>query len=202
MSYEADLVGHYACVRQRLYRPPPRVVKELPMLIVKKPEPRAKAVRRPKVKAPQKPMTARAILAEVSLEHMISAKAIMSHSRMAMYTHARRVAAMRMYVELGHSFKQIGRFFKRDHTTILHMIRELAKADPAWGARYQALRDQRVEERDQQLGEVMLRHLAGMRPVDIARHLGIDRSSVCNLIRTGATRLLLKSVEAEKGHGS
>ena len=200
MSYEAELAGHYAGVRARLYRPPPRPVLDLPKLIAKKPEPRARNV--PKPKAPPKPFTARSIIAEVSRKYGVSAKAIMSESRMAIYVPARREAVMRMYVELGHSLMRIGRLFKRDHTTILHMIRELAKAEPAWGARYQELRDQRREDRDHLLDNVMKRHLGGMRPCDIARELDIDRSRVCNLIRTGATRLLLNSVEVEEAQGS
>ena len=200
MSYEGELQSHYAGVRHRLYHPAPRVIPAPPKVIAKKPEPRARNIRRPKALA--KPLTARSIVAEVSRKHHVSAKAIMSDSRMAIYIPARREAVMRMYVELGHSLMRIGRLFKRDHTTILHMIRELAKADPAWGARYQALRDQRRADRDLLIGKVMQRHLSGMRACDIARDLDVDRSSVCNMIRTGATRLLLNSVEVEEAQGS
>lgn len=200
MSYEAELHSHYAGVRQRLYHPAPRAIPVPPKVIEKKPEPRARNIRRPKVTV--KPISTRSIVAEVSRKYGVSAKAIMSDSRMAIYVPARREAVMRMYVELGHSLMRIGRLFKRDHTTILHMIRELAKADPAWGARYQALRDQRRADRDLLIGKVMQRHMSGMRPCDIARDLDVDRSSVCSMIRTGATRLLLNSVEVEEAQGS
>ena len=58
----------------------------------------------------------------IALDHCVSVKEIMSPNQQRHVAHARFAA----YVALrdrGLSMPQIGRFFKRDHTTVLHGIR-------------------------------------------------------------------------------
>ncbi len=67
-----------------------------------------------------KSMTMRAIADEVCREHGVTLLDLRSSRRRPQYVLARREAYWRCREETTCSFTQIGRFFNKDHTTVLH----------------------------------------------------------------------------------
>lgn len=126
-----DLLDHYKAVRQRITGEPQR---RIPVA----------AYRRPVVALPAPPQAPlappppdlleglvappriKAIIREVLVAHNMTWAEIVSPARTWNYTAPRR-HLWKALQEAGLSLPQIGRLFKRDHTTILHGIRELAK---------------------------------------------------------------------------
>lgn len=66
----------------------------------------------------------RQITFQVALKHNVTVADILSRMRDAPIVKARYEAMWRLSTEGGLSTTQIGRFFKRDHTTALHGIRK------------------------------------------------------------------------------
>lgn len=62
------------------------------------------------------------IAARVALLHEITVAELRGTSRQVRYAHPRQEAMLIMH-EAGYSMPRIGRFFHRDHTTVLHGIR-------------------------------------------------------------------------------
>lgn len=62
------------------------------------------------------------IAAEVADKHRISLFDIRSHRRSQPLVRARQEAMYRCRMETSKSYPQIGRFFKRDHTTVIHAV--------------------------------------------------------------------------------
>lgn len=62
------------------------------------------------------------IIAGVAVAHGMSADALLGTNRLKAVTHARQHAYYRIAAETQLSLPQIGRVFKKDHTTILHGI--------------------------------------------------------------------------------
>lgn len=62
------------------------------------------------------------IAAEVATENLLTVPAIRAPSKLAAIAHPRQEAMLRM-IEAGFSTPQIGRFFGKDHTTVIHGAR-------------------------------------------------------------------------------
>jgi len=91
------------------------------------------------------------------IEHAVAARFGMTREEMRRITHARAVARPRqiaMYLAreiTGHSLPRIGNHFGRDHTTVLHAVRnitKLAAADPVIAAQVQGCRELLARARD------------------------------------------------------
>ena len=65
------------------------------------------------------------VVAEVANKYGISRGELLGHSRRGHLIRPRFEAYYRCYRELGKSLPQIGAYFERDHTTILHGIRRM-----------------------------------------------------------------------------
>lgn len=68
------------------------------------------------------PASMRRIALDVALGHRISVKSLTGRSRCPDLAHPRQEAMFRMR-QAGFSLSQIGRFFRRDHTTVMHGVR-------------------------------------------------------------------------------
>ena len=62
------------------------------------------------------------IAAEVATENLLTVSTLRSPSKVAAIAHPRQEAMLRM-IEAGYSTPQIGRFFSKDHTTVIHAAR-------------------------------------------------------------------------------
>lgn len=75
----------------------------------------------------RRPAAMRALVAEVAAQHGIGPRDILGEDRRRSIAHPRQEAMYRARHELQQSLPQIGAFFNRDHTTVLHGVREHAK---------------------------------------------------------------------------
>lgn len=118
----AELINHYADIRHRLYGKPtvinviPRRVRVDPVL---SPDPVA-VIRK-------KHRSMRQIAELVCMWYGVTIDQLRGQSRMDVCVHPRQCAMYWMRRAGGWSYPQIGRFFGRDHTTVLHGVREHAK---------------------------------------------------------------------------
>ena len=157
LSYEASLISFYAGVKERLRAP--KVV-AAPRIVLQ-PRQRAQSARlvvtaceemvdiSPPVdvapEAPvematamQVPLRWKIILREVASKYKISASDITSHRRDGATVLARHEFCYRMRHETDVTLPQIGRWIKRDHTTVLHGVR--AHAARLNGDRYNPIK--------------------------------------------------------------
>jgi chromosomal replication initiator protein len=67
------------------------------------------------------------IAAEVAAIHGYTLAALCGDSRQKPLVHARQEAMQRCYRETGHSTTAVGRFFNRDHTTVVHAVQKIEK---------------------------------------------------------------------------
>lgn len=74
-----------------------------------------------------KSKTAKGIIEEVSNQTMIPVRDILSKKRDRPTAHARQLCFYRIRHECNYSLPAIGRLFDRDHTTVLHGIRQETK---------------------------------------------------------------------------
>lgn len=89
------------------------------------------------------------IVTATAAEFEVEPRAIHSDLRRTNVTLARQVAMTITHRLLAYSLTRIGRLAQRDHTTVLHAIRQVeakGKADPAFAARIDALAT-RIEQR-------------------------------------------------------
>jgi len=129
-----EMQAHYKAVRERLrYTPPQKPIIIQPvMLLAPEPEPEPELEPEPeKPKMPRLfiPLTpAQAILKEIAIKHEMTAKDITGQSRKWKYTKARQEAAYEIKKRLNLSLPMVGIILgRRDHTTILHAVRQHAK---------------------------------------------------------------------------
>lgn len=179
MSYEAELAGHYAGVRLRLRSPmapmpPPRVSPlqlTAPKYVAPPPPPA------PEVEVAEDDevaITSRDILRQVARKHNVTVPMMIGASRRANISSARREAAGRMHMELGMSLAQIGRRMRRDHTTILHMIRVESLTNDNLREAYGF----RQKERDIIGQECIRLRSEGVGTTEICRRLGVSKGKV------------------------
>lgn len=64
----------------------------------------------------------RKIVRDVAADYGVSAGDIMGPSRLRDHAWPRQVSMWRIRRELDESFPKIGRFFNRDHTTVMHAV--------------------------------------------------------------------------------
>ena len=74
-----------------------------------------------------KAKTAKGIIEEVSNQTMIPVRDILGKKRDHPTAHARQLCFYRIQRECNYSLPRIGRLFGRDHTTVLHGIRQEEK---------------------------------------------------------------------------
>jgi chromosomal replication initiator protein len=67
------------------------------------------------------------ITAEVAAMHGFSLEILRSHSRQKAVCHARQEAMWRCYRETGHGTTAVARFFRRDHTTVVHAVQKIER---------------------------------------------------------------------------
>lgn len=146
-----ELHAHYKSVRERLNNTPPKK----PQIVSVYTPPPEKPKLEPEPLPPQEPAFSvietplQMILREVAHKHKMTVQNLKSASRTKEYVEARQEAAYRIQKELKFSLTQIGRVLgKRDHTTILHAIKQyekvLAKGCPE--ARKSGVTDESKEE--------------------------------------------------------
>lgn len=68
---------------------------------------------------PSPKRTMASIASEIAIQHRACLDALKGPSRKRSYFQPRAKAMLAMYRE-GYSYPQIGRFFKRDHTSVMH----------------------------------------------------------------------------------
>lgn len=137
-----ELLQHYAQVRARLMNPPNGIKPPKLRLVVKNDKPRLPhkldKVRYTHPIGPELPSklqldgveivtpTAKAILFEVARKHGLSPVELVGNRRQKNIIAARFEAIVRIADEKPDwSLVQIGNFFNRDHTTVLHAIRKV-----------------------------------------------------------------------------
>lgn len=114
MQTVEELHQHYLNVRRRLYAQP----KKKAEVIEEKPK-----------QDPKHPLSpAQLIIYKVALKHGLTIADIMGRRRKTPIVLARQEAMYELHKTGKYSFPQIGRFMKRDHTTILHGCRKMEKA--------------------------------------------------------------------------
>jgi len=72
---------------------------------------------------------AMAIVCEVAEAHGLTPRDLLGRSRMRPITRARMTAYAEIRDRLGYSYPEIGMIFGRDHTTILHGVRQARKRE-------------------------------------------------------------------------
>ena len=139
----------------------------------------------PKIEAPEIVedegglVTSRDIMLQVARKHHVSIPMLIGDARRANIMAARREAAGRMHMELGMSLAQIGRRMRRDHTTILHMIRVESLTNDKLREAYGFRR----KERDI-IGQECLRlRSEGVGITEICRRLGVSKGKVEYAVR-------------------
>ena len=125
-----EMQAHYKAVRERLrYAPPKKPIVIQPVMLLApepEPEPEPEKPKMPRLFIPLTP--AQAILKEIAIKHEMTAKDITGQSRKWKYARARQEAAYEIKKRLNLSLPMVGLILgKRDHTTILHAVRQHAK---------------------------------------------------------------------------
>lgn len=64
-----------------------------------------------------------AVIAAIARQHDVTVAEIMSDRRDRHVVHARRAAMTAIYRQFPDSLPQIGRLFRRDHSTVMHNLR-------------------------------------------------------------------------------
>jgi hypothetical protein len=132
----AELIARYRDVRQRLYSPAaapeladgktrtnPAACKAIGTI----PEPCRQPEPRPFETPFQYQTPARQALQAVSTRTLVPIADILGRNRRPPIAAARHEAVWRVRLATGWSLPRLGRFFKRDHPTVLHSIREMNK---------------------------------------------------------------------------
>jgi Bacterial dnaA protein helix-turn-helix len=139
----AELIARYREVRRRLYSPasPPKLASSetgtthpARKAIATLPPPACEPEPRPSETPFQYQTPAREALQAVSTRTCVPIADILGRNRRPPIAAARHEAVWRVRLATGWSLPRSGRFFKRDHTTVLHSIREMNKRsarDPA-----------------------------------------------------------------------
>lgn len=123
-----EMREHYRALQVRMSQP--RQTKRPALIVVpKEAEPLVAKFREvkplPQERALQPVAVARRIIADVALKHEVSVKQILGDDRQAPVIEARREAMSLVYrANPNWSLVKMGRFFNRDHTTILHALRK------------------------------------------------------------------------------
>ncbi len=170
MGYESALVESYAAVRQRLYSQRERTITRTVLREMPEPEPLAPTGR---------PSSMR-IIWEVCQAHKIGLRDLLSKRRTDPIVAARAEAGFRLYVEAGKSFPQVGRLLRRDHSSIINLIRRYLASHPELGSVWAAMRQRREEEMRAREQEAVRLFLAGAPSRDIGA-LGISSYKVRKL---------------------
>jgi hypothetical protein len=126
----AELIARYQDVRRRLYAPIPCLkltddrtqtdrapCKAIPII--------SEPSRLPEAPPYQTP--AREAVRAVSSRTSVPVAEILGRNRRPPIVAARHEAVWRVRLVTGWSLPRLGKFFKRDHTTVLHSLREMAK---------------------------------------------------------------------------
>jgi Bacterial dnaA protein helix-turn-helix len=130
----AELIARYRDVRRRLYSPasPPKLGSSetdhaARKAIATMPNPS----RQPEPRPPETPFQyqtpAREALQAVSTRTCVPIADILGRNRRPPIAAARHEAVWRVRHATGWSLPRLGRFFKRDHTTVLHSLRKMEK---------------------------------------------------------------------------
>ena len=132
----AELIARYRDVRRRLYSPATpleladgktRTNPATRKAIAAIPEPSRQPERRPSETPFQYQTPAREALQAVSTRTRVPIADILGRNRRPPIAAARHEAVWRVRLATGWSLPRLGRFFKRDHTTVLHSIRKMDK---------------------------------------------------------------------------
>lgn len=134
MTYTEQLTRDYAAIRARLYGSMPRKIFRAEPEAELEPEKISRRVRGPGDGGSRKyywtfgrPIPTggnrwREILNEVAEKHDVCPREMLSASKADPVAVARFECWFRMREETTYSYSQIGRFFGRDHTTVLHGV--------------------------------------------------------------------------------
>jgi len=132
--------------QNRGYKPPLKLdcvpLVGVKYVIVPTPKP-PRAEKKPKRVDDRIPMDERVInrvLAMMAEKHKVTVKEILSKVRTRAVTWARQDAMRELYTSMKISYPQIGRYFGRDHTTVLHSIKRSESRYWITQAIYKALR--------------------------------------------------------------
>jgi hypothetical protein len=133
----AELIARYRDVRRRLYSPATpleladdgetRTDQAASKAIATIPAPSRQAEPWPPETPFQYQTPAREALQAVSARTRVPIADILGRNRRPPIAAARHEAVWRVRLATGWSLPRLGRFFKRDHTTVLHSIREMNK---------------------------------------------------------------------------
>ncbi len=69
----------------------------------------------------------RLIVEETAAAHGVTVAEMMGPRRIRRIAHARQEAMATIYAETKFSYPQVGEFFGRDHTTVIHAVRRVAE---------------------------------------------------------------------------
>jgi len=92
----------------------------------------------------------KAIILETAYKYNVTPMGLMGPSRLQIYSQPRFELYYRAHAQYGHPFTYIGRYFDRDHSTIIYGVRK-----------YQAMLDGKLEARDPELLEHFPQHQKG-----------------------------------------
>jgi hypothetical protein len=132
----AELIARYRDVRRRLYFPatPPKLANgetrtnhTTHKAIATIPVPSREPEPRPSEAPFQYQTPAREALQAVSTRTCVPIADILGRNRRPPIAAARHEAVWRVRLATGWSLPRLGRFFKRDHTTVLHSLRKMEK---------------------------------------------------------------------------
>ena len=132
----AEIIARYRDVRHRLYSPasPPKLASNETRTnhaackaITTIPAPSRQPEQGPSETPLQYQTPAREALRAVSTRTGVPLADILARDRRSPVAAARHEAIWRVGLATGWSLPRLGRFFKRDHTTVLHSIREMRK---------------------------------------------------------------------------
>lgn len=137
LSYEDSLKARYAVARTRLNRgivapvvvnPPPSPPPAPPEEEEAAPAPAKKIRFKERVPLDMlRPCSWRFLLRLASIKHRIPEQTILGSARMQTITEARHDAIAMVYQHTQLSMPAVGRFFGKDHTTVLHALRKLGR---------------------------------------------------------------------------
>ena len=133
----AEIIARYRDVRRRLYSPatPSKLAENREArtdhatckALATIPEPSGEPELRPSETPFQYHTPARAALQAVSTRTRVPIAEILGRNRRPPIAAARHEAVWRVRLATGWSLPRLGRFFKRDHTTVLHSLRKMEK---------------------------------------------------------------------------